>query len=34
MAIGIGLMFGIKLPLNFYSPLKSFSITIFGEDGI
>lgn len=29
MAIGLGLMFGIKLPLNFYSPYKSLNIIDF-----
>lgn len=29
MAIGLGLMFGIRLPLNFYSPYKSSSIIEF-----
>ncbi len=29
MAIGLGLMFGIKLPLNFYSPYKSLNISDF-----
>lgn len=29
MAIGIGLMFGIRLPLNFYSPYKATSIIDF-----
>jgi len=29
MAIGLGLLFGLKLPLNFYSPLKSLSIIDF-----
>jgi len=29
MAIGLGLMFGIKLPLNFYSPYRSKSIIEF-----
>jgi D-alanyl-lipoteichoic acid acyltransferase DltB (MBOAT superfamily) len=29
MAIGLGLIFGIKLPLNFYSPYKSKSIIEF-----
>ncbi len=29
MAIGLGLMFGIRLPLNFYSPYKATSIIDF-----
>lgn len=29
MAIGIGLMFGIRLPLNFYSPYKATSVIDF-----
>lgn len=29
MAIGLGRMFGIKLPINFYSPLKATSIIQF-----
>ncbi|MBI3248602.1 MAG: MBOAT family protein [Deltaproteobacteria bacterium] len=29
MAIGLGLMFGIRWPLNFYSPYKSINITEF-----
>lgn len=29
MAIGLGLMMGIRLPINFYSPLKSTNIRIF-----
>lgn len=29
MAIGLGLMFGLMLPLNFYSPYKSVSIVEF-----
>jgi alginate O-acetyltransferase complex protein AlgI len=29
MAIGIGLLFGIKLPINFYSPYRSSSIIDF-----
>ena len=29
MAIGLGLMFGLKLPLNFFSPYKSVSIIDF-----
>lgn len=29
MAIGLGLLFGIKLPLNFYSPYKASNITEF-----
>lgn len=29
MAIGLGLMFGLKLPINFYSPYKSTSIIDF-----
>lgn len=29
MAIGLGLMFGLKLPLNFFSPYKSISIIDF-----
>lgn len=29
MAIGLGRLFGIKLPINFNSPYKSFSITEF-----
>jgi D-alanyl-lipoteichoic acid acyltransferase DltB (MBOAT superfamily) len=29
MAIGLGLLFGIKLPINFFSPYKSESITEF-----
>lgn len=29
MAIGLGLLFGIKLPLNFFSPLKSRNVMIF-----
>ena len=29
MAIGLGLMFGIRLPLNFYSPYKSLNISDF-----
>ena len=29
MAIGLGLFFGIVLPLNFYSPFKSKNISIF-----
>ncbi|MDE6886559.1 MAG: MBOAT family protein [Helicobacteraceae bacterium] len=29
MAIGLGLLFGIVLPINFYSPYKALNITIF-----
>ena len=34
MAIGLALIFGIVLPINFNSPYKSQSIVNFGEDGI
>ena len=33
MAIGLGRLFGIRLPLNFYSPYKATSIIDFGVDG-
>lgn len=29
MAVGLGLLFGYRLPINFYSPYKSISITEF-----
>lgn len=31
MAIGLGLIFGIMLPINFFSPYKSLSITEFWQ---
>ena len=33
MAMGLGFLFGIKLPLNFNSPIKLIQLLIFGDDG-
>ena len=34
MAIGIGLLFNIKLPLNFDVPYRATNFQDFGDDGI
>ena len=34
MAVGLGLLFGLRLPINFNLPYKSKSKLIFGKDGI
>ena len=33
MAIGVGLMFGIRLPVNFFSPYKATNIVEFWRPG-